>query len=54
LRGSIKTLHVLNNYIFDLTSKDWTIDNILKITGTASIGTFTAKFGYIEYKPAAL
>jgi hypothetical protein len=54
LRGSIKTLHVLNNYIFDLTSKDWTISNILKITGTASIGTFTAKFGYIEYKPAAI
>jgi hypothetical protein len=54
LRGSIKTLHVLNNYIFDLTSKNWTIDNILKITGTASIGIFTAKFGTIEYKPAAL
>jgi hypothetical protein len=54
LRGSIKTLHVLNNYIFDLTSKNWTIDNILKITGIASVGVFTAKFGYIEYKPAAI
>ena len=37
----------------ELTSKDWTTTNILKITGTAAAGTITAKMGYVEYKPLA-
>jgi hypothetical protein len=37
----------------ELTSKDWTGTNVLKITGTASTGTITAKMGYVEYKPVA-
>jgi uncharacterized delta-60 repeat protein len=39
----------LANTINDYSSEDWTIDNILKITGTASAGSITAKMGFIEY-----
>jgi hypothetical protein len=39
----------------ELTSKDWTISNILKITGqAANSNEITAKMGYIEYKPAGV
>jgi hypothetical protein len=36
----------------ELTSMDFTISNILKVTGMCATSTITAKFGYIEYKPA--
>ncbi len=44
------------NYIdySEMTSKDWTISNILKVTGQCSTNSITAKFGTIEYKPAAI
>ncbi|MDD5649213.1 MAG: hypothetical protein PHF86_02165 [Candidatus Nanoarchaeia archaeon] len=39
----------------ELTSKDWTTTNILKITGTSSDSNYiTSKIGTIEYKPAAV
>lgn len=37
----------------EMASKNWTTNNILKLTGTASSGVFTARMGYIEYKPAS-
>jgi hypothetical protein len=37
-----------------LTGRDFTTTNILKITGQCATNSITAKFGYIEYKPAAL
>ncbi len=38
----------------ELTSKDWTTTNVLKITGQCATNSIVAKFGYIEYKPAGL
>ena len=43
---------LFNNYI-ELTGKDFTIDNIIKITGSCSTNNMIARFGYIEYKPSA-
>lgn len=37
----------------ELTSKDWTVTNILKCTGQCATNTITAAFGFIEFKPAA-
>lgn len=43
-----------SNDQFDLfTSWEWTISNIIKVTGQCSTNAITAKYGYIEYKPAA-
>jgi len=42
------------NIYGEMTSKNWTTTNILKLTGTASSGVFTARMGYIEYKPASV
>jgi uncharacterized delta-60 repeat protein len=44
----------LENTIDEYSSEDWTINNILKITGTASVGSITAKSAYIEYKVSAI
>jgi hypothetical protein len=43
-----------STFTSELTGLDFTTSNILKLVGTASSGTFTAKLGYIEYKPAGL
>ncbi len=37
-----------------LTGLDFTIANIIKVTAQCSTNSITAKYGYIEYKPAAV
>jgi hypothetical protein len=50
-----KGTSVTSTEYVELTSKDWTTTNILKITGEAQVsGSITTKLGYIEYKPAAI
>jgi hypothetical protein len=53
-RCSVSMGNYQNVFYTELTSKDWTTTNILKVTGTALTGTVTARFGSIEYKPAAI
>jgi hypothetical protein len=43
----------VNDYL-EMTSKDWTTTNILKVTGQCATNSIVAKFGTIEYKPAAI
>ncbi|MDD5013674.1 MAG: hypothetical protein PHW73_01050 [Atribacterota bacterium] len=42
---------VLSGYL-ELTGKDWTTTNVLKITGTVASNILTAKCGSIKYEPA--
>jgi hypothetical protein len=52
--GILGVYNGASQYVYsELTSKDWTTSNILKITGQSS-GQIDALFGYIEYKPAGL
>jgi hypothetical protein len=37
-----------------MTAKDWTTANVLKVTGQCATNSIVAKFGTIEYKPAAI
>lgn len=39
---------------FEITGKDWTQANIMKVTASAANNAVTARMGYIEYKPAAI
>ena len=40
--------------VSEMTSKNWLISNILRVTGQCATNSITAKFGYIEYKPAGV
>ena len=39
---------------YERTSQNFTTTNILKLVGQASVGSLVAKFGYVEYIPAAI
>lgn len=41
-------------HVYDSETVDFTTTNILKMIGVCSSGGFTARMGYIEYKPAAI
>ena len=50
--GINSSWYAVNKYT-EFTSKDWTISNIIKVTGQCATNAIVAKFGYIECKSLA-